>query len=551
MTATNEATGTGQVLATSLLDLAEDVPVGETVGAVDLVLVRRGDQVSVFEGRCPHRGALLADGSVIGDDLVCGVHGWDFRVDTGISAYEPSQRIHRFAHRLEGDRIVLDGDELATFVRERGLGSTAVQPYDRLWSDPHQVTPEEPYVGEIHRLARNGLTKTGHHGPVAAMGVPRTDLPQWEDLQMLTAQLARLPLLDDEPVATDVTIGRRAAKPLHLAIPMFVSDMSFGALSQEAKTALARGAERAGTGICSGEGGILPEERAECSRYFYEVASARFGYTEEVLSTVQAIHLKLGQGAKTGTGGHLPGNKVVGRIAEVRGLPEGQSAISPARFPEWMMAADAQLAVDHLREASGGVPIGVKMSAQHVEADLDVALDLGVDYVILDGRGGGTGAAPTILRDNISVPMMAGLARARRRMDERGVGRDVTLIATGGLRRPADIVKALALGADAVAVSNTALQAIGCVGMRACHTDNCPVGIATQKPHLRARLPVERAADQLATYLTSAVELMTVLARACGHHSLSDFTVDDLTSWRREVADLVGISYAGVGGVLR
>ena len=188
------------------------------------------------------------------------------------------------------------------------------------------------------------------------------------------------------------------------------------------------------------------------------------------------------------------------------------------------MAADAQLAVDHLREASGGVPIGVKMSAQHVEADLDVALDLGVDYVILDGRGGGTGAAPTILRDNISVPMMAGLARARRRMDERGVGRDVTLIATGGLRRPADIVKALALGADAVAVSNTALQAIGCVGMRACHTDNCPVGIATQKPHLRARLPVERAAEQLSTYLTSAVELMTVLARACGHHSLSDFT---------------------------
>ena len=143
---------------------------------------------------------MLADGSVIGDDLVCGVHGWDFRVDTGISAYEPSQRIHQFAHRLDGDRIVLDLAELAAFARERGLGSAAVQPYDRLWSDPHQVTPEEPYVAEIHRLAGTGLTKTGHHGPVAAMGVPRTDLPQWEDLQMLTAQLARLPLLDDEPV---------------------------------------------------------------------------------------------------------------------------------------------------------------------------------------------------------------------------------------------------------------------------------------------------------------------------------------------------------------
>jgi glutamate synthase domain-containing protein 2/nitrite reductase/ring-hydroxylating ferredoxin subunit len=548
MTAIDEAAETERALTTTLLDLPEDQPVGETVGPLDIVLVRRGEDVSVFEGRCPHRGALLADGSVIGDDLVCGVHGWDFRVDTGISAYEPSQRIHKFRSRIEGDRILLDVGELEAFARERGLSGGGVKPYDRLWSDPHQVTPEEPYVAEIHRLAGAGLAKTGHHGPVAAMGVPRTDLPQWEDLQILTAQLARLPLLDDEPVSTGVVIGPRSARPLHLDIPMFVSDMSFGALSQEAKTALGRGAERAGTGICSGEGGILPEERAECSRYLYEVASARFGYSEDILPTVQAIHLKLGQGAKTGTGGHLPGNKVVGRIAEVRRLPEGKSAISPARFPEWMGPAEAQDAVDHLRAVSGGVPIGVKMSAQHVEADLDVALDLGVDYVILDGRGGGTGAAPTILRDNISVPMMAGLARARRRMDERGVGRDVTLIGTGGLRRPADIVKALALGADAVAVSNTALQAIGCVGMRACHTDNCPVGIATQKPHLRARLPVERAADQLARYLTSATELMTVLARACGHRSLADFNSTDLTSWRREVADLVGVSYAGVGG---
>ncbi len=531
-------------------DLVEDTPYGETVDGVDLVLVRRGAAVSVFEGRCAHRGAMLADGSVIGDDLVCGVHGWDYRIDTGISTYDPSQRIHKFdAHVDAGGSVEVDGAELAAFARERALPSRPAGPievYDRLFADPHQGTPEEPYVGEIHDLARHGLTRTGHHGPVAAMGVPRTDLPQWEDLQVLTAQLARLPLLDGEPVDTGVVIGPRAAKPLRLDIPVFVSDMSFGALSQEAKTALARGAERAGTAICSGEGGILPEEHAECTRYLYEIASARFGFTEDLLDSVQAVHLKLGQGAKTGTGGHLPGSKVVGRIAEVRGLPEGQPAVSPARFPEWSSARDAAELVDRVRERTGGVPIGVKMSAQHVEADLDVALDLGVDYVILDGRGGGTGAAPLILRDNISVPMMAGLARARIRMDERGVGRDVTLIATGGLRRPADLVKAMALGADAVAVSNTALQAIGCVGMRACHTDNCPVGIATQKPHLRARLPVERAADQLARYLTSATQLMIVLARACGHSRLSDFRAEDLTSWRREVADLVGVGYAGV-----
>ncbi|HET9648898.1 MAG TPA: glutamate synthase-related protein [Microlunatus sp.] len=531
----------------ALGDLADDVPHGAQVNGIDLVLVRRGQTLSVFEGRCQHRGALLADGSVVGDDLVCGVHGWDYRIDTGISTYDPTQRLHKFTHTLGADGgIELSADELAAFARERALaGPTEV--YDRLYADPHQASDEEPFVGEIHDLARNGLTRTGHHGPVAAMGVPRTELPKWDDLQLLTAQLARLPLLDDEPVTTGVVIGPNAARPLRLDIPIFVSDMSFGALSQEAKTALARGADRAGTAICSGEGGILPEEHQECSRYLYEVASARFGYTEDLLDGVQAVHLKLGQGAKTGTGGHLPGRKVVGRIAEVRGLPPGQPAISPARFPDWTTAHDAAGMIDTVRARTGGIPVGVKMSAQHVEADLDVALGLGVDYVILDGRGGGTGAAPTILRDNISVPLMAGLARARHWMDDHGVGRSVSLVATGGIRRPADVVKAMALGADAVAVSNAALQAIGCIGMRACHTDNCPVGIATQKPHLRARLPVERAADQLARYLTSSVELMTVLARACGHRSLSDFRADDLTSWRLDVADLVGVAYAGVG----
>jgi len=375
--------------------------------------------------------------------------------------------------------------------------------------------------------------------------VPRGELPSWDDLQVLTAQLHRFPMLDDQPVDTGVTIGPAAAKPLHLKIPIFVSDMSFGALSLEAKIALGRGAEGAGTAICSGEGGMLPEEQAECSRYLYELASGRFGWDEAHLDRVQAFHLKLGQGAKTGTGGHLPGNKVVGRIAEVRGLAPGTPAVSPARFTDLTTLLDARALVDHVRERSGGIPIGVKMSAQHIEADLDAALDIGVDYVILDGRGGGTGAAPTIFRDTISVPTIAALPRARRHLDLAGA-RGVSLIATGGLRRPQDMVKALALGADAVAVSNVALQAIGCVGMRACHTDNCPMGIATQQPHLRARLPVQRAAGQLTRYLEATTELMVVLARACGHDSLSHFTARDLTSWKRDIADLVGVSYAGV-----
>ena len=524
--------------------LPDRSPVAAELAGVDLVVVRVDDDIAVFEGRCPHRGAMLADGAVVGDDLVCGVHGYDFRLDTGISAYDPRERLHRFASQVRGTDVMVDSDEVAAFLRENPQ-AVGVDAYSRLYADPHQATDEEPYVAEIHALARDGLSRTGRHGPVAAMGVPRGDLPQWEHLQVLTAQLDRLPLLDDEPVATEVVIGPGAERPLRLALPLFVSDMSFGALSLEAKTALAQGAEGAGTAICSGEGGLLPEEQEACSRYLYEIASARFGYDDSLLDRVQAIHLKLGQGAKTGTGGHLPGSKVTGRIAEVRGLPPGTPAVSPSRFPDWDDRTDARAAVDHLRQRSGGVPVGVKMSAQHIERDLDAALELGVDYVILDGRGGGTGAAPKLFRDNISVPSMAAVARARRHLDA-SAATQVTLVATGGLRRPADFVKAMALGADAVAVSNSALQSIGCVGMRACHTDNCPVGIATQKPHLRARLPVELAAERLTRFLTSSTELMVVLARACGHRRLSDFSPDDITSWRRDVADLVGVSFAGV-----
>jgi methylamine---glutamate N-methyltransferase subunit C len=523
-------------------ELVDDVPAHAAADGIDLVLVRRGGDVHVFEGRCPHRGALLSDGRVQGPNLVCGLHGWDYRLDTGVSAYNPAERLHKFTCHVADGAVHVDVAELAeyrTLRPERRVVST----YDRFFDDPHQDTPEEPFVTEVHRLARDGLA--GEHGAVAAMGVPRTELPAWDDLQVLTAQLHRFPMLDEDPVDTAVTIGPAAARPLRLEIPVFVSDMSFGALSAEAKTALARGAEGAGTAICSGEGGMLPEEQAESSRYLYELASGRFGWDEAVLDRVQALHLKLGQGAKTGTGGHLPGSKVTGRIAEVRGLAPGTPAVSPARFPDWTTLLDGRALVDRVRERSGGIPVGVKMSAQHVEADLDAALDLGVDYVVLDGRGGGTGAAPTIFRDTIGVPTMAALARARRHLDLAGA-RDVTLVATGGFRRAQDVVKALALGADAVAVSNVALQAIGCVGMRACHTDNCPVGIATQQPHLRARLPVDRAAAQLTRYLRAITQLMVVLARACGHDSLSHFTPKDLTSWKREVAELVGVPWAGV-----
>ena len=524
----------------------EGAPSGALVADVDLVIVRYGDEHSVLYGRCLHRGALMADGTVIGDNLVCGLHGWDYSYRTGISSYNDSERLHRFTSWIDvaADQILVDADEIAEWAREHP------QPYDRTayqgaYQDPHGA-PEEPFVGDIRELATNGLSRLGHHGPLTAMGVPRDLLPAWDSIQIVTAQLAIRPLLDDEVVGTDVTIGPGAVLPLRLELPLFVSDMSFGALSLEAKVALARGAEKAGTGICSGEGGMLPEEKAENSRYFYELASARFGWSLDKVRDVQAFHFKFGQGAKTGTGGHLPGNKVVGRIAEVRGLPEGQPAISPATFPDLRTVADFRAAAAEVRDMSGGVPIGAKLSAQRIETDIDTALEIGVDYVILDGRGGATGAAPKLFRDHISVPTIPALARARRHLDAAGVGGRVTLVITGGLRTPADFVKALALGADAIAISNAALQAIGCIGMRACNSDNCPVGIATQKPGLRQRLVVEESAQRLTRFLLATVELMTVLTRACGHRHVSQLCVDDLTTFDREMHHLAGVPYGGL-----
>ena len=528
-----------------LSTLPDRKPAYALVGEVDLVVVRFDDEVSVFYGRCLHRGALMSDGFVSGNNLMCGLHYWDYRLDSGVSEYANDEALPKFKSWMEGDDIVVDADEINEWAKANP------QPFKRdnylgLYADTSHGTEEEPNNGLIQQYAKDGLSKTGHHGKVASMGVPRDELPKWDDIQLLTAQLHKAPLLDDDSVGTDVVIGPNAQKPLKLDIPLFVSDMSFGALSEPAKLALARGAELAGTGICSGEGGMLPQEQEENSRYFYELASARFGFEWDKLDKVQAFHFKGGQGAKTGTGGHLPGKKVKGKIAEVRGLEPGQDAISPSRFPEWTEPSQIKDFADEVRDRTGGIPIGYKLSAQHIEKDIDAALEVGVDYIILDGRGGGTGAAPIIFRDNISVPTIPALARARRHLDQLD-RRNITLVVTGGLRKPADFIKALALGADAIGLSNSAMQAIGCIAMRACHTNNCPVGIATQKPHLVSRLVIEKSARQLTNFFEASVELMQVMARACGHDHLSKFNHDDLTTWKKDMAEISGVNFGGVG----
>ncbi len=285
-----------KIKLTELNKLEDRAPLPYQINGLDLVAVRYEDKVSVLYGRCLHRGALMSDGFVQGDNLICGLHGWDYRIDTGVSEYNNKEVLHKFYSEIENGMVWVDEDEINQYLADYP------QPFNRdaylgQYADTHPENTE-PFTGYIRNLAQNGLKKFGHHGPSASMGVDRNTLPKWENIQFLPAQLARRPLLDEDAVETSVTIGPKAKKPLKLDIPMFVSDMSFGALSKEAKIALSKGAELAGTGICSGEGGVLPQEQENNSRYFYELASGKFGFSWDKVKKAQAFHFKGGQGAK-------------------------------------------------------------------------------------------------------------------------------------------------------------------------------------------------------------------------------------------------------------
>jgi len=292
-----------------LSELKNNQPAHALVKNTDLVITKHETGISVLYGRCLHRGALMSDATVEGHNLICGVHGWDYRVDTGVSEYNNKEVLHKFQEYIEDDSLLVDINEIIAFEKDHP------QPFNRneylgAYADTHPENTE-PFTGYIKELAQNGLKNVGRHGQTESMGVDRNTLPKWEDIQFLPAQLATRPLLDQDAVNTKVTIGKTAKKPLELDIPIFVSDMSFGAISKEAKIALSKGAELSGTGICSGEGGMLPEEQANNSRYFYELASGKFGFSWDKVKKAQAFHFKGGQGAKTGTGGHLPGSKVI------------------------------------------------------------------------------------------------------------------------------------------------------------------------------------------------------------------------------------------------
>ena len=391
------------------------------------------------------------------------------------------------------------------------------------------------YMKEIHQMAVSGKSI------IEAMGT-RMPMPSWDDILLLGAQLNPPPLMEHDEVDTETVIGKHARKPMVLRNPVYVSHMSFGALSKETKVALAKGSAMAGSAMCSGEGGILPEEMAAADKYIFEYVPNKYSVTPENLQNADAIEIKIGQGTKPGMGGHLPGEKVTPEISKIRNKPMGQDVISPSKFEDINSKEDLKKMVEWLRVASEGRPIGIKIAAGRIEKDLEYCVYAEPDFITIDGRGGATGASPRLVRDATSVPTIYALYRARKYLDE--VGADIQLVITGGLRVSSDFAKAIAMGADAIAIASAALIAAACQQYRICGSGMCPVGVATQDPELRKRFHEDAAAKRVANFLNVSLEELKTFARITGHSRLHDLSVDDLCTISREISEHTNIPHA-------
>ncbi len=433
------------------------------------------------------------------------------------------------------DEFERKADDAGDEGTDAGPGSapTGAEEYLAPWARSDDDV-ERKYA-RLAELAKTGVSR------VSPMRTRRT-FPDWDTVLFRGAQLARLPLNEDEDVTTRTVIGKTAAHPLELTIPFYVSHMSFGALSREAKIALATGTSRVGTAMCSGEGGMLQEERDAADVYIYELGTAPFSHKEDAIRQADAIEIKIGQAAKPGMGGYLPPEKVTKEIAAIRGIPEGEGSHSPGRHTGIDSPSDLKERVAELKTMTGGKPIGVKFTAGHVEADLDVAMDASPDFITIDCRGGATGAAPEFVKDNFCMPPIFALHRARKQLDE--AGSDITLCITGGFRDSTDIAKALAMGADAVALATASMIAIGCQQYRICDTDRCPVGIATQDPSLRGRFEIAKSVERFLNFYEATARELRAFARSNGRANVHDLDRTDLVTLDHDVSKYTDIEHA-------
>lgn len=379
---------------------------------------------------------------------------------------------------------------------------------------------------------------------VRSMGSLKKMPFSFNDIHFVPAQIFRIPLNKEEKASTETVIGPRAKKPLRLSSPILISGMSFGATSRNVKLAIAGMASKLKAGFNSGEGGILPEELKTASSYIIgQYATGRFGVNEDILKKVAAVEIRFGQGAYAGKGSYLPASKMTEEVAKIRGLKGGEAAYSPAHHHDMKNPADIKKKVSWLRKLTNGVPIGAKIGCGNVEKDVKALADAGVDFIAMDGFGGGTGATDFYVRENIGIPIIAALPRASKLLKDLGLKGKISLIAGGGLRTSADFAKCLALGADAVYIGTAALIAINCEQYRICHTGMCPTGVTTHNPVLTKQLDVEEGTRKLSNFIKASTEEIANFARITGKDDIKKLGKDDIVSVKRDLAELAGIKW--------
>jgi len=357
----------------------------------------------------------------------------------------------------------------------------------------------------------------------------------FDDLVFVPAQLAKRPVdYFMEEISSETIIGKNSKKPIVLETPIIIGAMSFGALSKEAKIALAKASTMAGTMENTGEGGVLLEEREFSRRLIIQYSTGRFGITEEILKKADAVEIKIGQGAKPGQGGLLPKEKITEEIAQIRNVPVGKDIHSPAYHLDIKNIDDLEKKVNWLKSLTGGVPIIIKLAAGDIENDVGLAVKANPDIIAIDGMEGGTGAAPEVISNEVGTPTLVALARARKILDKIGARQELWI--GGGLNNGGDFAKALALGADAVFCATSLLIAMGCTYCRLCYLGKCPKGIATQDVELRKKLNVEESAQKIANFIKNSTEEIKMIAGVCGENDIHKLNKGHLRALNSEIA---------------
>jgi glutamate synthase domain-containing protein 2 len=501
---------------------------------IEFVVANQNQKYYAMYNKCPHMGGSLGDGSMDESGyLTCPLHNWQFDLQSGKGPEGYEDSVPTFDLEVNDDTISINQNQLLELAKNKDY----LVRFDHNTKQRFERTHDESMPAMDH-IAAKAKWKIKEIEPMGTL----KHVPMFEDILFKAAQLYRTPLLEEDELNLKTIIGKTAKNPLEISMPVYVSHMSFGALSEEAKTALAIGSKKMDVATCSGEGGRNQREFDNAGKYIYEVSTPKFTRNEEWIKSASAVEIKIGQAAKPGLGGHLLKEKITPEIAKLRGIPEDEDQISPARNTEINSKQDLKDYVSQLKDITNGKPIGIKFAAGHVEGDLEYALFAEPDFITIDGRGGGTGAAPVFVKDNFAMPAVYAVARARKFLDKHQS--EISLVMTGGYRTSGDICKTLAMGADAVAVATSAMIAIGCQQYRTCHTGNCPVGIATQKQNLRDRFSVDDSVQRFVNYMSILKMEIEEITRATGKNNIHNLGYDDLITTSMDISAGTGIEHA-------